>query len=130
MIFEAELDDSGTVAQQAAFVSDWIDAHSGTQKGRGRLLASDTTGRECFRWESSGTAGKVSFFGLAAQPRPATLTQTYSTFNRTLPAYTTDPENVAYTGIATGVAGTPYAQLTDMNSLRVAYENLRCIMMR
>ena len=40
-------------------------------------------------------------------------------------AYTADNESVAYTGIDNAQAETPYAQLTDINALRVAYENLR-----
>lgn len=40
-------------------------------------------------------------------------------------AYTPDIESVAYTGIDNAQAGTPYAQLTDLNALRTAYENLR-----
>lgn len=58
-------------------------------------------------------SGTIGFFGATA----ASI--------QTLNAYTTDPESGAYSGIATGVAGTPYAQLNDLNSLRVAYENLR-----
>jgi len=40
-------------------------------------------------------------------------------------AYTTDTESSAYTGIDNAQAGTVYAQLTDLNILRVAYDNLR-----
>jgi len=39
---------------------------------------------------------------------------------RTFP---TDPSG-AYTGIASGVGGTPYAQLTDLNTLRTAVSTL------
>lgn len=54
-----------------------------------------------------------------------TYTQNFTTADRTINAYTTDAESVAYTGIATGEAATPYAQVTDLNALRTAYENLR-----
>ncbi|MHC4647637.1 MAG: hypothetical protein ACYTBJ_19395, partial [Planctomycetota bacterium] len=57
--------------------------------------------------------------------QPTAYTQTYSTADRTFSAYTPDDESVAYTGIDNAQAGTPYAQVTDLNSLRVAYENLR-----
>ena len=40
-------------------------------------------------------------------------------------AYTSDGEGSAYTGIDNAQAGTVYAQLTDLNALRVAYETLR-----
>lgn len=39
--------------------------------------------------------------------------------------YTPDSEAVAYTGIDNLQAWTPYAQLTDLNQLRIAYEALR-----
>ena len=53
-----------------------------------------------------------------------TYTQTYTSANRVLDAYTADSQGSAYTGLATGQGGTPYAKLTDLNALRVAYENL------
>lgn len=40
-------------------------------------------------------------------------------------AYTSDSESSAYTGIDNLQVGSVYAQLTNLNSLRVAYENLR-----
>jgi hypothetical protein len=67
----------------------------------------------------------VGFFGHAVAGQPGSYTLTYPTGAKTLPAYTPDAENSAYTGIANNVGGTPYAQLTDLNALRVAYENLR-----
>jgi hypothetical protein len=45
--------------------------------------------------------------------------------NLPLAAYVSDTEGVAYTGINNAEAGTPYAQVSDLNALRVAYENLR-----
>lgn len=55
----------------------------------------------------------LSFFGGTAVTR------------RTLVAYTPDPETTAYTGIDNTAVGTVFAQLTDLQALRVAYENLR-----
>ena len=52
-------------------------------------------------------------------------TLNYSTSTTTLNSYTSDPVSSAFTGIASGVGGTPYAQLTDLNTLRIAYETLR-----
>ena len=57
--------------------------------------------------------------------KAAAYTQTYSTADRTLSAYTADNESGAYTGIDNAQAGSVYAQLTDLNALRTAYENLR-----
>lgn len=71
--------------------------------------------------------GDVTIAGTLTLGTPAggPFIQTYATADTTLAAWTPDTESVAYTGIATGVGGTPYAQLTDVNALRVAYENLR-----
>lgn len=62
----------------------------------------------------------VGFYGVAPVTRPAALTQTYSTADRTLSAYTPNTQGTAYTGAADGEA-----KLADLNALRVAYENLR-----
>lgn len=67
----------------------------------------------------------IGFYGVTTVARPAAYTQTYSTADRTLAAYTADNESAAYTGIDNAQVGTVYAQLTDLNALRVAYENLR-----
>lgn len=63
---------------------------------------------------------KIGFLGSTPVAQPAALVQTYATSNRTLAAYTTNAQSVAYTGAADGEA-----KLTDLNLLRVAYENLR-----
>jgi hypothetical protein len=68
---------------------------------------------------------KIGFFAVAPVLQQGAYTQTFSTAARTVNAYTTNAQSGAYTGIATGVGATPYAQLTDLNLLRVAYENLR-----
>lgn len=44
---------------------------------------------------------------------------------QTLATYTTDTESVAYTGVDNTQSGTVYAKLTDLQALRLAYENLR-----
>lgn len=54
-------------------------------------------------------------------------TQTYSIAARTVNAYTTDAESSAYAGIDSVQIGNVYAQLSDLNSLRTAYENLRAM---
>jgi hypothetical protein len=59
-------------------------------------------------------------FGPGSPVAGPTFTQTYATTATTFPAYTPDDESVAYTGAADGEA-----KLTDLNALRVAYENLR-----
>lgn len=70
------------------------------------------------------TAG---FFGVTPASRAAALTQTYSTADRTLSAYTADDESAAYTGVDNAQVGTVYATVADLNALRTAYENLRAL---
>lgn len=57
------------------------------------------------------------------------FTQTYATADKTLGSYTADVESAAYTSVGAGVAtlanNTDVAKLSDLNALRVAYENLR-----
>ena len=67
----------------------------------------------------------IGFFGTAPAVQAAAYTQTYSTAGRTLNAYTPDDESSAYTGIDNAQGGTVYAQVSDLNALRTAYENLR-----
>lgn len=84
-----------------------------------------TTEQEFIRAIAASGGVQLAFFGATGSARTAAYTQTYATATRTLSAYTSDPENSAYTGIDNAQAGTPYAKLTDLNALRVAYENLR-----
>jgi hypothetical protein len=74
-----------------------------------------------------GTAAtqKLAFWGATPGTRPGPYMQTYSASTRTLGAYTSVVETTAFTGLAGGQSGTPYAQVADLNNLRLAYENLR-----
>ena len=79
-------------------------------------------------WRTSGS--RIAFRRTATETIPSgvpgsAFTQTYSTADRTISAYTSDPESSAYTGIDNAQGGTPYAQLSDLNALRTAYETLR-----
>lgn len=69
-------------------------------------------------------AGKVGFYGISAIARPSAYTQTYSTADKTMSAWTPDPESSTYSGLAGGVGGSPYASIDDLNVLRAAYQNL------
>lgn len=71
------------------------------------------------------TAG---FFGVTPASRASAYTQTYSTADKTLSAYTSDNESGSYSAVAAGadtVNLADTASLTDLNALRTAYENLR-----
>jgi hypothetical protein len=79
------------------------------------------------RVDFSGGVHRIGFFNVTPQARPAAYTQTFSTASRTMNAYTSDPESGAYTGIDNAQVGTVYATVADLNTLRVAYENLRAM---
>lgn len=67
------------------------------------------------------TTTRFGAYGVAPVARPTAYTQPVGEpVDKTLAAYASDAENVAYTGAADGEA-----KLADLNALRVAYENLR-----
>jgi hypothetical protein len=68
---------------------------------------------------------KLGFWSASPIARPGSYVQNYATVGRTLNAYTAAPASTAYSGLASGQAGSPYAAAADLNSLRTAYENLR-----
>lgn len=68
---------------------------------------------------------RLGFYNATPVVQPSAYTQTYATATRTFSAYTADSESSAYTGIDNAQGGTVYAQVADLNALRVAYENLR-----
>ena len=73
----------------------------------------------------TSTTQKLGFWNAPPVARPGPYTQGYAVSSRTLAAYTPIVEATAFAGIATGQAGTPYAQVADLNNLAAAYENLR-----
>lgn len=87
--------------------------------GLGRLVTGALQPK--FNWDDTG----IGFYGVSTVARPSAYTQTYSTADKTLGAYTPDSESGAYTGIDNAQAGAVYATVADLNALRVAYENLR-----
>lgn len=85
------------------------------------------------------TADRLKIYRAATETIPSgvtgsAFTQTYSTATRTIGAYTSDPESSAYNAGITATAGpepvvfsSPVASQSDLNLLRVAYENLRVL---
>ncbi len=67
----------------------------------------------------------LGFWGATPVIQPSAYTQVYTTSTKTLAAYAPIIESTAFTGIATGQSGSVYAQVSDLNNLRAAYENLR-----
>lgn len=80
------------------------------------IILNATTGTKI----GTATTQKLGFWNATPVVRPSAYTQTYSTADKTLSAYTPDAESGAYTGAADSEA-----KLVDLNALRVAYENLR-----
>lgn len=72
---------------------------------------------------TSHFTGNVGFYGVSPATRD-TYTDNYNTRSYTLNNYVPNSQG-AYAGIDSGQAGTPYAQVSDLNALRSAYENLR-----
>ena len=68
---------------------------------------------------------KLGFWNALPVARPGPYTQGYAASSKTLAVYTPVVEGGTFSGIATGQAGVPYAQVADLNNLRAAYENLR-----
>ena len=71
------------------------------------------------------TGPVIAEYGDGGATQGGPFVQNYATADLTLSAYTPDDESAAYTGLATGLGGTPYASVIDVNALRVAVENLR-----
>ena len=106
---------SAADSQEAARIySTWATSDHATRAADLVLEASDAGGRrEGLRVRATGSAVALGFYGA-----PPAVQQV-------LAAYASDGEGAAYAGIDNAQGGTPYAQLTDLNTLRVAYETLR-----
>lgn len=123
----ARLESSTTEDQDAGRLTfAWVTATHATRASRGKLTAYyTTTEQEAMTWDGDTGGLKLGFYGGTPVAKAAAYTQTYSTADRTLAAYTSDTESVAYTGIDNAQAGTVYATVADLDALRTAYENLR-----
>lgn len=76
----------------------------------------------------SGDAAFAGKFGLNGKPPVASdgsYINSYSTADRTLSAYTSNDQSSSYSGIDNTQVGTVYAKVSDLNTLRSAYETLR-----
>ncbi len=68
---------------------------------------------------------KLGFWNAAPVARPGTYSQGYAASSRSLAAYTPAPASAPFAGVGPGQTGSPYAQVSDLNTLRTSYENLR-----
>jgi hypothetical protein len=73
----------------------------------------------------TSTTQKLGFWNATPIARPSPYTQVYTASTKTLAAYTSIVESTAFVGVNNAQTGTPYAQVSDLNNLRAAYENLR-----
>jgi hypothetical protein len=103
--FVAESATEGTDRTQAYIGTFWVDATDATRKARQVFTISDTSNREAFRIEATGTAAAIGFLGANAQARPTAYTQTYSTATRTQTA----PTAATLTDSTGGTANTTLA---------------------
>lgn len=120
---------SGTAGAAITWAAPLTINNDGTLSIAGGLLLGDgtnlvlgtTTGTKI----GTATTQKIGFWNATPIVRPAAWTQTYATATRTVATPTALTQSTVYSGIASGVAGTPYAQLTSLNALRAEYEHLR-----
>lgn len=112
---------SSTTADQDAMLIEamWSTATHASRKAFAKFHVYDTAARECIRIAASGSAAMIGFLGASAIVRPAAYTLTGSA-TRTMP---TDPSG-AYTGINNAQAGTVYATVADLNTLRAVVSSL------
>lgn len=67
---------------------------------------------------------KLGFWGAAPVARPGPYTSGYAPSSRSMAGYTPASLPPTFSGLATGQAGTPYAQVADLNTVKAAYDNL------
>lgn len=79
----------------------------------------DTAAREVIRFEASGSAAMIGFLGASAVARPSAYTLSGSATR----AFPSDPSS-SYTGIDNAQAGTVYATVADLNTLRGVVSSL------
>ncbi len=117
--YAAESATDGTSKLLAMFAGQYKTATAATFLGKAVIGVYDynspTTARVGLEIEATGSAVKIGFFGGTNAVQQA------------LNAYTSDGEGSAYSGIDNLQVGSVYAQLTDLNALRVAYENVRAM---
>jgi len=93
----------------------------GTMAEGGNIAVGTTTGTKI----GTATTQKLGFWNATPIVRPAAYSQGYTTATRSVAGYTTAAVGSNFTGITNAQAGSPYATVSDLNSLRASYENLR-----
>jgi hypothetical protein len=108
-----------------------VDLKTGQPRGTGtaklRLRVTDNAGTTATRLEAD--LNGLGFFGNTPIARPGTYTLTAGTPAATTKALSASGNNgAAFTGIDNAQVGTPYAQLTDLNTLRTEVLNLAAVL--
>lgn len=99
----------------------FLTAAGGTMNDGASFAAGSSSGLKI----GTSTSQKLGFWNAAPIVRPGPYTQGYAAYSRSLSAYTPAISPTSFAGLSSGQTGVPYAQVTDLNSLRAAYENLR-----
>jgi hypothetical protein len=74
---------------------------------------------------ATSASQKLGFWNAPPIAQPGPYVQSYSTADRAISAYSPSVQSSAFAGLDNSQAGTIYAKLADLNTLRTAYENLR-----
>lgn len=115
------IDDRVVCSVVGTDASTYLPLSGGTLSDGANLAVGTATGTRI----GAAPSQKLGFWGATPVVRPGSYTQTYSASTRTLSAYTPIVESTVFSGINNAQAGSPYAQVSDLNNLRAAYENLR-----
>lgn len=99
----------------------FLTAAGGTLNDGASFVAGSTSGLKI----GTSAAQKIGFWNATPITRPGTYSQGYAASSRSLAAYSAAISSTSFVGLSSGQAASPYAQVTDLNGLRVAYENLR-----
>jgi len=122
-----KLDSSnGSERDAGAIKVSWHNATDLTRISRMSLCVYDYNNiREGIIISSDGNNPKLGFFGIAPVSRPSAYTQIYIAADKTLNEYIQNSQATPYVGIDNQQPNQVYAKVEDLNTLRVAYENLR-----
>lgn len=125
--FAFKLDSSTAVERDAGFIKvAWTNATDIERMAQMTLAVYDFNNvREAIIIGCDGSGPKLGFYGVAPVARPSAYTQVYITADKTLSDYTQNSQPIPFTGIDNQQPNQVYAQLDDLNTLRLAYENLR-----
>lgn len=95
------------------------------QVANGGILVAMSNASFTIQFATAGANPRTVSSMLSISPTTIGFWGSAAVIKQILNGYVSNSQNIAYNGIGASVAGTPYAQVADLNSLRIAYENLR-----